>query len=107
MSRRYSTVDTKTPGTSAIVLVAFAGTAGTPAAIKAGNVRNVPPPATAFSDPAPNAAATIRTVSAPVTLPLYHHRSHSTSTAARYFSRVDRRSLLPLDAGRERIDSRY
>ena len=45
------------PTRRASVLVAFAWIAGIPKAIKAGNVMIVPPPATEFMAPAPQAAA--------------------------------------------------
>jgi hypothetical protein len=52
---RYEIVLAKLPGRSATVLVAFAATAGTPAAIRAGNVRKLPPPAIALMAPAKKA----------------------------------------------------
>jgi hypothetical protein len=48
------------PGRSATVLVAFATSGDNPAAMSDGNVRSVPPPATAFITP-PRKAATAAT----------------------------------------------
>src|SRR5215470_13314428 len=56
-SRRYASVLDTDAGQSASVDVALATTAGTPATMSAGSVRNDPPPATALSAP-PMAAAT-------------------------------------------------
>jgi hypothetical protein len=44
------------PGTSATVLVALAASGLMPAAIRAGKVSRVPPPASALMTPPPNAA---------------------------------------------------
>src|SRR5271165_1717352 len=53
---RYAPVLAANPGQRATVLVALASTAGTPVLSNAGNVRKVPPPATAFSVPPITAA---------------------------------------------------
>src|SRR5581483_1144571 len=56
-SERCASVAPRYPGHSATVLVTFAETPGKPTAISAGNERRVPPPAMAFTRPAPNAAS--------------------------------------------------
>ena len=49
------------PGHSATVFVALAFTGGTPMAVSTGKLINVPPPASAFTAPAPTAAAAAAT----------------------------------------------
>ncbi len=56
-SRRNPRAAARYPGRAATVVVALADTSGTPVKTSAGKVMNVPPPATAFSMPPKNPAA--------------------------------------------------
>src|SRR5438046_10562858 len=72
------------PGQSATVLVALATSGVTPNATIAGNVSSVPPPAMAFTAPAPRAATSASDNRRIVTLIVYVSGAHeSRSSCAR------------------------
>src|SRR2546421_3714994 len=86
------------PGQSATVLVALATSGVTPSATIAGNVSSVPPPAMAFTAPAPRAATSAsdkRRIVTPIVYVSGTHESRPSSPAARRLHHLRARARPP------------
>src|SRR5947208_329065 len=86
------------PGHSATVLVALATSGVTPSATIAGNVSSVPPPAMAFTAPAPRAAASAsdkRRIVTPIVYVSGAHESRPSCPAARRLHHLRARTRPP------------
>src|SRR4051794_6511759 len=94
-SDRYATVPPTYPGSTAIWFVTFAASVGTPTATSAGNEMSEPPPATAFTAPAANAAAASN-ASSPALMP-------STGWRRRYWCLPPRLDPLFVVGGRRLV----
>src|SRR5256885_8148708 len=90
------------PGQSATVLVALATSGVTPRATIAGNVSSVPPPAMAFTAPAPKAATSAsakRRIVTPIVYVSGTHESRPSRPAARRLHRPRARPRPPRPPG--------